>query len=240
MNRAAVLLFFLFCLSGPTLALPPAQSLPGRIVNKPDELLKCKPAAKKEEAAAQEAAESENFSDHESFSRLVLAEGLATGYFAAKCEAPSVDALMEAIAWGIINRVKKYSPKRDDPKPDAYSHIIFQPKQFTTSFSGKGDNPFAKAFLCPLSIRSYLEKVGSKEDAIALYGKAKEISAKVIDKYQRSGIPVANVKLSRFFYPYSELALQRPKWASDPDPAKNKGYVNLLGGAKPCVEFYQH
>ena len=164
---------------------------------------------------------------------------MSTGYITGQCEAPGIDGLMEAIAWGVINRVQKYSPKKDDPKPDAYSHVIYQPKQFSSSFSGKNDNPFAVIFLCPMKARAYLEKAGSKENAFALYNRAKKAASEVMDKYQRSGIPVANSKLSQFFYPHSEFSTERPAWAKDPDPEKNKGYVNILGGQKPCVEFYQ-
>lgn len=233
------LVLLLVSLATSSWARSPVEAPPARIVAKPVELLKCKPAPKKEEAAAQAAAEEENFSDHESFARLILAETLSTGYISGKCEAPSIDGLMEAIGWGVINRVKIYSPMKDDPKPDAYAHVIYRPKQFSTSFSNKNDNPFAVVFLCPLKAKAYLEKAGSKEDAFMLYERAKKTASEIMDKYQRSGIPVANHKLTHFFYPYSEFSSERPTWARDPDPSKNKGYVNLLGGQKPCVEFYQ-
>lgn len=229
-----------FCLALSAWAKAPNDEAPKvRTVDKPVELLKCKPALRKEEAAALAAAEDENFNDHESFTRLILAETLSTGYISGKCEAPGIDGLMEAIAWGVINRVKKYSPNKEDPKADAYTHVIYQPKQFTTSFSGKNKNPFAVIFLCPLKAKEYLEKAGSKEDAFTLYTRAKKAASEVMDRYQRSGIPAANVKLSQFFYPYSEFSNERPAWAKDPDPTKNKGYVNLFNSPKPCVEFYQ-
>jgi hypothetical protein len=234
-----VLVLLLVNLAASAWANPPSEAPPTRIVDKPVELLKCKPASNREEKAAQTAAEIENFSDHESFARLILSETLSTGYVTGQCEAPGIDGLMEAIAWGVINRVQKYSPKKDDPKPDAYSHVIYQPKQFSSSFSGKNNNPFAVIFLCPMKARAYLEKAGSKEDAFSFYNRAKKVASEVMDKYQRSGIPAANSKLSLFFYPHSEFSPGRPAWAKDPDPAKNKGYVNLFGGPKPCVEFYQ-
>lgn len=240
MKCGGMIFLSLFCFALPAMAEVTVEPPKQKVFAKPTELLKCKPAAKKEEIAVREAAEAQNFSDHEVFSRLVLAESLSTGYFTGRCEAPSADALMEAIGWGVINRVKKYSPQRDDPKADAYFHVVFSPKQFTTSFSSKNDNPFAKVFLCPESAgRAYLEKAGSKEDPILLYNRAKEIGAKVMDHYQRSGVPVTNVRLTQFFYPYSEFSAGRPAWAKDSDPVKNKGYVNVLGGQKPCAEFYR-
>lgn len=232
-------LLIVFCLAFLNLANAADEAPKGRTVGKPAELLKCQPASKKEEAAALAAAEEENFNDHESFARLILAETLSTGYVSGKCEAPGIDGLMEAIAWGVVNRVKKYSPSKEDPKSDAWAHVIYQPKQFTTSFSGKNNNPFAMIFLCPLKAKDYLEKAGSKEDALALYMRAKKAASEVMDKYQRSGIPAANVKLSQFFYPHSEFSTERPAWAKESDPTKNKGYVNLFNSQKPCVEFYQ-
>jgi len=209
-------------------------------VAKPVEMLKCKPAGTKEENKVREAAESLNLSDHEVLSRLIFSEALSTGYWSKRCNAPSVESLMEAIAWGVMNRVANYSPNRDDPKPDAIFHVIFAQKQFSTSFSSYNDNPFAKAFLCPLEARRYLEKVESTEEAYDIYTKAKETAAGVLVKYQQSGIPALFANITHFFYGYSEFGGgARPAWAKDPDPAKNKGYVQLISGEKPCAEFYR-
>ncbi|NJM10454.1 MAG: hypothetical protein HC883_06310 [Bdellovibrionaceae bacterium] len=146
---------------------------------------------------------------------------------------------MEAIGWGVMNRVNNYSPKRDDPKPDAIYHVIFGQKQFSTSFSSYNNNPFAKAFLCPLAAKSYLDKIGSKEEAYDIFMVAKEVAARILEKYQRTGVDPAYTKVTHFFYPYSEFGGdKRPPWAKDPDPVKNKGYMKRLAGGKPCVEFY--
>ena len=212
----------------------------GRPVVKPVELLKCKPASSKEEAKVREAAEALNFSDHEVLSRLIFSETLATGYFAKRCNAPSAEMIMEGIGWTIINRVDKYSPKRDDPKPDAIFHVAFQRRQFSPSFSVKNDNPFARAFLCPFDAQKYLESVKSAEDGYSLYSLAKEVAARILDQYQRKGIDVRFSRVTNVYYPYSEFAGQvRPSWAKDPDPTKNKGFVKLIEGEKPCAEFYK-
>lgn len=206
---------------------------------KPIDLLKCKPASSQEEAKAREAAEIQNFSDHEVLGRLIYSEGLATGFFAQKCKSPSADSLMEAIGWVVLNRVDKYSPRRDDPKSDALFHVVFAKNQFATSFRGKS-NPFARAFLCPLEAQKYLESVKSTDNAYSIYQQAKEIAAKLLDKYQRGGIDVRFSKLNHFFFPYSESGGgKRPTWAKDPDPAKNPGYVKIIEGEKPCAEFYK-
>lgn len=213
---------------------------PGPVVAKPTELMKCKPAPKNEEVKAREAAEEENLSDHEVLARLIFSETLSTGYFKKVCEAPNEMALMEAIGWGILNRVDKYSPKRDDPKPDAFFHVIFKPGQFRTSFSGKGDNPYAKVFLCPHLSMEYFEKAGLTEQGLTVYGKAKETAARIIDTYQNSGLPTNYSKITHFFFPHStQGGTTRPAWAKDPDPKKNKGYVNVLNVEKPCAEFYR-
>lgn len=212
----------------------------GPVVAKPTQLLKCKPAPKAEETKAREASEEENFSDHEVLARLIFSETLSTGYYKKVCEAASDEALMEAIGWGVVNRVDKYSPKRDDPKPDAFFHIVFQPRQFRTSFSGKNDNPYARYFLCPDLAAEYFQKAESTENALAVYAKAKEVAARIIDTYQRSGLPTNYSKITHFFFPHSDQGGNtRPSWAKDPDPKKNKGYVNVLNVEKPCAEFYR-
>jgi|GEM_PF-1912096 len=219
---------------------PPAASRPRASVNKPVELLKCKPASSKGEAKAREAAEAANFSDHEVLSRLIFTESLSTGFWTKKCNAASAESLMEAIGWLIVNRVDKYSPKRDDPRPDAFFHVIFAPKQFRTSFSSKGDNPFARSFLCPLEAQKYFASAGVTDEAYNVYAQAKEVAAHILDKYQRTGLDPHYSKIVNVFYPYSEFGGQdRPTWAKDPDPTENKGFVKLIEGEKPCAEFYR-
>lgn len=209
-------------------------------IDKPVELLKCKPSAKKEETAAREAAEDANLSDHEVLSRLILAESLSTGFWMKKCKAPGDEALMEAIGWGVMNRVQRYSPKKDDPKPDAYFHVVFAQKQFSTSFSGAQDNVFARTFLCPLVAQEYLDKAEPQVFAVDLWVKAKEVASRIMDTYQKSGIPPNYQKITHFFYPYSEFFGEvRPAWAKDPDPAKNAGYMPVMNVEKPCAEFYR-
>ncbi len=228
--------------SPPATAKAPAKATvrSRKPVTKPIEIMKCKPASSQEEAKAREAAEALNFSDHEVLSRLIFSETLATGYFANRCDAPGAEVLMEAIGWTIINRVDKYSPKRDDPKPDAIFHVVFQRRQFSTSFSAKNENPFARSFLCPFEAQKYLDGVSSPEDGYSLYVEAKEVAARILDQYQRKGINVRFSRVSNMYYPYSEFAGQvRPSWAKDPDPMKNKGFVKLIEGEKPCAEFYK-
>ncbi len=209
-------------------------------MSKPVELMKCKPAASKQEVKAREAAETQNLSDHEVLGRLIYAETLATGYFAQKCNAESVESLMNAIGWVVMNRVDKYSPKRDDPKPDAIFHVVFQPKQFSTAFTSKNSNPFARAFLCPLEGEKYLKEVKSEKEAFELYSRAKEVAARILDKYQRNGIDVLHSKITNFYFPHSDLAgEERPAWAKNADPTKNKGFVRVIDGEKPCAELYK-
>lgn len=221
----------------------PANNSNGRTrtsILKPTELLKCNSPSAKEETKVREAAEAVNFSDHEVLGRLIFTETMVTGFFAKKCSAASAESLMEAIGWLIINRVDKYSPKRDDPKPDAIFHEVFARKGFSSSFSSKDNNPFARSFLCPLESQKYLESAKSTDEGYSLYVQAKEVAARILDKYTRTGIDPRFSKVRNVFYPYSEFGGQeRPSWAKDPDPAKNKGFVKLVEGEKPCAEFYK-
>lgn len=210
----------------------------------PIELNKCKPRSEKgkpEEEFAREAAEAANFNDHEVFARLVLSETMASGILTKRCNAPSQAALMEAIGWAIMVRVDKLSPDREDPKPDAFYNVIFEPRQFHTSFSSATTNPFSKIFLCPTEAKNYTQPGASGvEGAMAIYKLAKDTAAKIMETYQKSGIPADRAKISNYYLPYSEVNAERPKWAKNPDPTKNKGYVDVLKVAdKPCAELYR-
>lgn len=210
----------------------------------PSELNKCKPRTEKgktEEEFAREAAEAANFNDHEVFARLILSETLASGILSKRCNAANQGALMEAIGWAVMVRVDKLSPDREDPKPDAFYNVIFEPRQFRTSFSGATTNPFSKIFLCPTEAKNYTQPGATGvEGALAIYKQAKDVAAKIMETYQKSGIPADRAKISNYFLPYSEVNAERPKWAKNPDPTKNKGHVDVLKIAdKPCAEFYR-
>lgn len=210
----------------------------------PVELNKCKPRAEKgktEEAIAREAAEGANLSDHEVFGRLLLSESLASGFLTKRCNAANLGALMESIAWAVMNRVEKLSPDKEDPKPDAFYEVIFEARQFRTSFSSHSTNTFSKIFLCPTEAKLFTPPGATGvEGALALYKQAKEAAARIMESYQKTGIPADRKKVSNYFLPYTEVNAERPKWAKDPDPTKNKGYVDLLKVAeKPCAEFYR-
>lgn len=231
---------FIFLLSATTAVAQNPAGKDSKPFIRPTELLKCKTPSAKEENRVREAAESANFSDHEVLARLIFSESLSTGYWSKSCFAPNAQALMEAIGWGVMNRVAKYSPNRNDPKPDAIFHVVFAQRQFRTSFSAYKDNPFAKAFLCPMEAEKYLKKVEASEDPYDIYSMAKEVAAKILDKYQRDGIDPAFAHITHFFYPQSEFGgSQRPTWAKDPVPTKNKGYLPIISGEKPCAEFYR-
>jgi hypothetical protein len=211
----------------------------------PAELNRCKPRTEKsksEEVIAREAAEGANLNDHEVFGRLLLSEAAASGMLSKRCNASNIQALMEAMGWVVITRVEKLSPDKDDPNPDAFYNVIFEPGQFRTSFSSAGSNPYAKIFLCPIEIKSFLPQAGTGlEGAVAMYKQAKEVAARIMETYQKSGIPSENARINSYFFPYAEqVNAQRPKWAKNADPTKNKGYVDLLKvAAKPCAEFYR-
>ena len=205
------------------------------------ELAGCKPQedtkTKSEEAFAKSEAEKKDLPKEEMLARLIYSETLSTGYWHGHCEAPSVEVMMEGIGWGVMKRVQAKAKSQLDP----YKEAIFAPKQFRTSFSGKKENAFAEAFLCPLKSDTYLKNTTVKSEAAVLYKQAQDTARKIIATYEKSGLPEEYKKITNFFYPKSEFfGEMRPAWAKDQDPTKNKGYTNILKVPKnPCIEFYK-
>lgn len=197
----------------------------------------CRPALQQSEASARKHAETAGLSKEEILARLIYSESLSSGYWNGRCNAKSADDIMTSIGWGIMNRVKG----KASATLDAYSDVIFAPKQFATSFSSSKPNPFAEAFLCPLESDKYLQAAVKKDKASDLYKKSQKIASEIISEYERDGLPQSHKGITNFFYPQSEYFGElRPKWAPDKDAKKNKGYINLLGvNDNPCVEFYR-
>lgn len=170
----------------------------------------------------------------EVMARLIYAETLSTGFFAKTCEANSYEDIMKHIAGGVMFRVDRFiKTKNQDP----YYSAVFENGQFSTSFynAKKGGNYWAKAFLCPLSAQAHLPAGVSAEK---IYAQARKAAEDTIATYKSNGgLPEQYKRLVNFFYPYSDYhGWDRPGWAHR-DPTK--GYVNLLGKEKPCVEFYK-
>lgn len=195
------------------------------------ELNECKPHLGSEEVSARRAAEKAKLSDAEVLARLILSESLSTGFWKGRCEASSSRDLMEAIGWGILNRVKK----------NRYYDVVFQKNQFRTSFSGKKGNPFAVTFLCPLKGQTYLDQSQLKDSATGLYSLAQEVAQKQIELFEKEKkIPSRFRGITNFFYPKSEFfGESRPAWAKNSDPTRNPGYFALFQTPRPCAEFYR-
>lgn len=207
----------------------------------PVELGHCKPQAlskaEPEEVFARKEAEKADLSKTEILARLIYSEALSSGYWKKKCNAHSGEDVMAAVGWGIMNRVKDKMRN----SLDAYSDVIFAKMQFRTSFSSKNGNPFAVSFLCPLRSQTYLNETPGKPAAAHLYKTAQETAEKIVNEFERNGIPEKYKGITNFFYPESEFFGElRPSWTPHKNPAKNKGYVNILGVTeKPCVETYR-
>lgn len=209
------------------------------------ELENCKPqvdkATNSEEVFARKAAEKNDLSKYEILARLIYSESLSSGYWKGTCNAHSGEDIMQAIGWGAMNRIKT----KLATSLNAYTDVVFAKMQFRTSFSSKKENPFAQAFLCPLKSQKYLNEITGKNTAKItaekLFKTAQETAQKIIDSYEKNGIPAEYKGVTNFFYPESEFfGEMRPAWAKNPEAAKNKGYVNILNVAqKPCVEYYR-
>ena len=81
-------------------------------------------------------------SDVELLARLVYAETVSTGF-------PEHRPVYEAIAWGVMNRVRlgDASPSMQKVYGRGISGVIFRKNQFNPAVSKK--SPFSKEFLCP-------------------------------------------------------------------------------------------
>lgn len=194
-----------------------------------------------EESFARKKAEEAGLSREEILARLIYSESISSGYWNNKCNAPSGEAVMESVGWGIMNRVKAKLKKVSD----GYSEAIFEKKQFRTSFS-QSEKSFAIDFLCPLKAQAYLNQGSEKRpneeySAEKLYQTAQNTAKKIIEKYEDKGIPKDYQNIGNFFYPESDfMGHVRPTWAPKLKPEDNVGYMNILKVAeKPCVEFYR-
>jgi hypothetical protein len=86
--------------------------------------------------------------DVELLARLVYAETASTGF-------PDHRSVYEAIAWGVMNRVRlgDASPSMQKVYGKGVSGVIFQKGQFNPAVSKK--SPFSKEFLCPRDPRRW-------------------------------------------------------------------------------------
>jgi hypothetical protein len=211
------------------------------------QLNECKPALESPEAAARAAASRVSLTKAEVLSRLIFSESLSTGFWKKRCSPPDDgNQLMQAIGWGIMNRVSK-QPHSNSDSTKPYYDVVFAPNQFVTSFSiAKGKaNPFAESFLCPLMSQDYLNQAAAdrKISAAELYAAALKIAEQIVQEYDSAGkLPDEYKGITNFFYPRSEYFGElRPKWAPNSDATKNPGYLNLFkskSGEHPCAEFY--
>lgn len=236
-----LIFFFSLLLTGPVHAETEATANPSQIAQvapipkvEPAELQNCKPQGPEFEANALRAAKAAKLTNSEVLARLIYAESLSTGFWKGRCKANSAQDIFTTIGWGIMNRVQK--SRSSDP----YYATIFAKSQFGTSFyaTPAKDNPFSRAFLCPLSAKDYLPKSFSADE---LFAQAQKTADDIIGEYGESKtIPAGYKGITNFFYPRSEFYGElRPGWAPNTDPTKNKGYLNLMKSENPCVEYYR-
>lgn len=209
----------------------------------PVELGKCQPPDIDEEKTVKGWAGDAGLSKEEILARLIYSESLSTGYWKKMCNAESEEAIMRNIGWGVMYRVNS----KLKLNADGYYETIFQKSQFRTSFARNykdqkasltKENPFAKAFLCPLSADTYLKDSKSQTTALKLFQKSREIAKSIIEEYEKTKIPSKYQGITNFFYPKSEIyGHLLPNWAKD----NRNEMVNLVDDYKtnPCVESYK-
>jgi hypothetical protein len=96
-------------------------------------------------------------SPQELLARLAYAEALSTGF-------PDEPAVYEAIAWGVMNRLRlgERSPAMGRRYGSTLAGVIFKPGQFNPAISAR--SPFSKQFLCARdSVRWDLSRAGARK-----------------------------------------------------------------------------
>ncbi len=114
-------------------------------------------------ASVETAVKAAGISEVELLARLVYAETASTGF-------PDHRTVYEAIAWGVMNRVRlgDASPSMQKVYGIGVSGVIFQKGQFNPAVSKK--SPFSKEFLCPRDPRRWSMAWSAAEIAMKGYG----------------------------------------------------------------------
>ncbi len=180
-------------------------------------------------------------SDAELLTRLVFTEGISTNYKNTKVCKHSHTEIFEAIAWGVMNRVRlaNASEKCKQKYGSGIKGVIFKTGQFNPSFSKH--SRFAKLFLCPkLQKKNWVELW-----ATALAAAQKAISFPELNPFlQTEWEREHHISLvSHFYYPSSRQARgKRPMWV-DTSKKKTTQIKNLsIDGRKVddrCISFFR-
>jgi hypothetical protein len=164
--------------------------------------------------------------EDELLARLIYAEGASTGF-------PDEDAVYEAIAWGVMNRVRlgDASPSLQKVYGKGIRGVIFKPGQFNPAVSKRSQ--FSGEFLCPGDPRRWSMAQAAAMKAIRGEGNPFIVT----DWERRHGISL----VVNFYYPGS-IQARKPT-----APWENSRHLRFVGdvdiGRQPLssekVRFYR-
>lgn len=244
MNLGSLLLFSAVALAsefGATSKSPPVpqRSTPGYFKSCLNGGLNS--SAEEPEASAKKLFSAAELGSAEALTRLILSEGLSSGFLEkGKC-GPSIQTqdIFNAIADGI--RLRQLKAKK------TLEAEVFGRKQYSTSFivkyskSNPKINPFAQVFLCPEKISSYLSELrknkGIKDGAEKLsseqvYKMAQMAATQALQKKSVVDFEADFQKVTNFYYPKSSIYGHiTPNWA--------KTYALTKNVSAGCVLFYR-
>lgn len=168
--------------------------------------------------------------DQEVLTRLVFAEGLSTGFQKApECERLGAE-IFQAIAWGVMNRVRlaEKSPRLAKKYGTGLRGVVFKPGQFNPAVSRK--SRFSRLFLCPTESKAF-----EKDWANASQAASRSLSSNQGNPFiQTEWEKRTELSLvTHFYYPRSEQATRVPPPWADPSRATKTGVDSR------CIWFFR-
>ncbi len=174
--------------------------------------------------------------DRELLARLVFAEGTSTNVDAVPACRARGGAVFEAIAWGVINRVRlgEASPALRRKYGDGLRGVVFAPGQFNPAISKR--SRFARLFRCPTAAAGW-EAGWARATAAAdaALGPPARNPFLLTDWERTHGLSL----VAHFYYPRSSQATAVPPPWTDPRGLVRDAVVAGLPLGTDCVWFFR-
>jgi len=167
-------------------------------------------------------------SDTEVLARLAFAEGISTACAAKQPE------VIQAIAWGVMNRVRlgQATPQLARKYGDSVRAVVFKPGQFNPAVS-KGSR-FASYFRCPSQAPGWEPLWATAQEAAHTALTAPNRNPFLQTEWEiQHGISL----VAHFYYPKSEQATPRPpSWVRN-DAMVRQAMIKEQSFSNECVWF---
>ncbi|MBL7663791.1 MAG: hypothetical protein JNM93_01565 [Bacteriovoracaceae bacterium] len=180
-------------------------------------------------------------SNQELLTRLVMAEGISTNYQASNECSDRGAEIFEAIAWGVVARLKmgETHPTWAKKFGKTIPEVVLKPGQFAPAISEK--SAYSKYFLCPTQAPEWEKHWGWASVAAGQTLLNPHKSPFIDSKYERAKVLSL---VSHFYYPLSKQAHKIPPlWANPKAQAKNLvGEIEINNKRIPhtCILFFRH